>query len=784
MSELKPIIEQSMTQYAGAVLQSRALVDVRDCLKPSARQIFYCMDKYKYTANKPFQKTMAPIGDAMKHFYIHGDSSCEGIIMRAGQPFAMRYPLIEVKGNGGSLLSSGNWAAPRYTETRLSQLSANLFTDIDKDTISDWRDNYANNEQYPSVLPSKGFYNIVNGSTGIGIGMSCSLPQFNIKDVNSALVKLLWDADIADEELICMPDFATGGILLNEDEVRESLLNGHGKSCRLRSVVEYDDKENCLVVKEIPYGVYTNVICGQLEELIEENIGIDRFNDLTGKTPLIKIYLSRRANPEQVLRRLYKDTSLQYYYGINFTMLEDGRFPRVFTWKEALQAYLTHQKEIYIRSFKYDLNKIEKRIHIIDGLFIALENIDSVVELIKKSSSAAAAKDSLQKIYNLSEEQAKAILDIKLARLARLEVEKLVSEKEGLLKEASRIKEILENEDKLKTVIQGDLEATAKKYGDARRTRIMNLKMGDGEDEEPIEEKELILHLSNLGNIYTEEKSTLLVQRRGGKGAKVKLGKNEYLIDTIADSNKSACLAFSTKGKVYSLNMAVLTPGQKVNVREFFELAADEEITKILPFNKLSQYKYILFTTKNGIVKKSELEEYRIRKSKGVIALKLKDDDSIVGIDFVNEETLKFLTKQGKSVIIESKEINATGRVTAGVCGIKLNPGDEVVCAAAIPENTTHIVLISKSALTKKIPMSEFSIANRATKGSSIQKLKDGDEMASFVAVTSEDTDVTLVSNIGMIKIPLNSLEEHSKTTQGVHSKVLAEKEYIIKAVK
>ncbi len=784
MSELKPIIEQSMTQYAGAVLQSRALVDVRDCLKPSARQIFYCMDKYKYTANKPFQKTMAPIGDAMKHFYIHGDSSCEGIIMRAGQPFAMRYPLIEVKGNGGSLLSSGNWAAPRYTETRLSQLSANLFTDIDKDTISDWRDNYANNEQYPSVLPSKGFYNIVNGSTGIGIGMSCSLPQFNIKDVNGALVKLLWDADIADEELICMPDFATGGILLNEDEVRESLLNGHGKSCRLRSVVEYDDKENCLVVKEIPYGVYTNVICGQLEELIEENIGIDRFNDLTGKTPLIKIYLSRRANPEQVLRRLYKDTSLQYYYGINFTMLEDGRFPRVFTWKEALQAYLTHQKEIYIRSFKYDLNKIEKRIHIIDGLFIALENIDSVVELIKKSSSAAAAKDSLQKIYNLSEEQAKAILDIKLARLARLEVEKLVSEKEGLLKEASRIKEILENEDKLKTVIQGDLEATAKKYGDARRTRIMNLKMGDGEDEEPIEEKELILHLSNLGNIYIEEKSTLLVQRRGGKGAKVKLGKNEYLIDSIADSNKSACLAFSTKGKVYSLNMAVLTPGQKVNVREFFELAADEEITKILPFNKLSQYKYILFTTKNGIVKKSELEEYRIRKSKGVIALKLKDDDSIVGIDFVNEETLKFLTKQGKSVIIKSKEINATGRATAGVCGIKLNPGDEVVCAAALPENTTHIVLISKSALTKKIPMSEFSIANRATKGSSIQKLKDGDEMASFVAVTSEDTDVTLVSNIGMIKIPLNSLEEHSKTTQGVHSKVLAEKEYIIKAVK
>ena len=332
MAELKPIIEQSMTQYAGAVLQSRALVDVRDCLKPSARQIFFCMDKYKYTADKPFQPTAAAMGDAMKHFYIHGDSSCVGIIMRAGQSFAMRYPLVEVRGNAGTLLSSGNWAAERYTKARLSKLAKFLFADIDKNTIDDWRDNYADNEQYPGVLPTKGFYNLVNGTSGIGIGMACSVPQYNIKELNNALIHLIDNPDCDFNEIYCAPDFATGAILYNESDVKESMKNGTGFACKLRSVVEFDSKERCFVVTEIPYGVYTNTICGQLEEIVngEDNPGIERFNDLTGSTPLIKIYLAKKANPDKVLKYLYKNTFLQYHYGINFTMLDNGRFPRVF----------------------------------------------------------------------------------------------------------------------------------------------------------------------------------------------------------------------------------------------------------------------------------------------------------------------------------------------------------------------------------------------------------------------------------------------------------------------
>ena len=279
MSELQETVKQSFIQYAGAVLQNRALVDVRDGLKPSARQIFYSMLLHKLTADKPHKKTANAVGLAMADFYIHGDSSCEGIIMRAGQPFAMRYPLVDVKGNAGSLIASGNWAASRYTESRLSSLSNILFRDIDKDTISEWRDSYDNTKQYPVVLPSKGFYNIVNGVQGIGVAMACSIPQYNLKELNNALIYLIDHPDCSFDDICCIPDFATGGTLLNANEVKESMKNGQGFACKLRSVVEFDSKERCFVVTEIPYGVYTNTICGELEQIIEDdgNPGIERF---------------------------------------------------------------------------------------------------------------------------------------------------------------------------------------------------------------------------------------------------------------------------------------------------------------------------------------------------------------------------------------------------------------------------------------------------------------------------------------------------------------------------
>ena len=392
MAELNPIIKESFTQYAGAVLQSRALVDVRDGLKPSARQIFYALYTDKFVPSKPHKGTLKAIG-SMARFYIHGDASGEGVMLRAGQPFAMRYPLTDIEGNAGNLIQSGNWAAPRYTGLRLSEFSMKLFEDIDKDTITEWRDNYDDTEQYPAVLPTKGFYNIVNGTQGIGVGMASSVPQYNIKDINNALITLIDNPDCTFDEIYCAPDFATGAILYNENEVKQSMKNGEGFACKLRSVVEFDKKERCFVVTEIPYGVYTNTICGQLEKIIngEDNPGIERFNDLTGKTPLIKIYLTAKANPDKVLRYLFKNTSLQSYFGINFTMLDMGRFPKVFTWKEMLQAHIDHEKIVYRKGFEYDLKKIESRIHVIDGLLICLAKIDEVVQIIKKSESTAAA---------------------------------------------------------------------------------------------------------------------------------------------------------------------------------------------------------------------------------------------------------------------------------------------------------------------------------------------------------------------------------------------------------
>ena len=454
MADLKPIIEQSMTQYAGAVLQSRALVDVRDCLKPSARQIFYCMHKYKYTADKPFQPTAAAMGDALKHFYIHGESSCVGIIMRAGESFAMRYPLIDVRGNAGMLYASGSWAAERYTKSRLSKLAAYLFDDIDKDTIDDWRDNYADNEQYPGVLPTKGFYNLVNGTSGIGIGMACSVPQYNLKELNNALIHLIDHPDCDFEEIYCAPDFATGAILYNESDVKESMKNGTGFACKLRSVVDFDSKERCFVVTEIPYGVYTNTICGQLENIVngEENPGIERFNDLTGVSPLIKIYLSKKANPDKVLKYLFKNTSLQYHYGINFTMLDNGRFPRVFGWKDMLQAHIDHERVVYRRGFEFDLKKYKARIHILDGLLICMASIDEVIQTIRNSSSSAEASKALQEKFLLDADQAKAVLDMKLSRLARLEVKKLENEREELQAKADNIERILNDEELFKDV--------------------------------------------------------------------------------------------------------------------------------------------------------------------------------------------------------------------------------------------------------------------------------------------------------------------------------------------
>lgn len=778
MADLEPVIKESFTQYAGAVLQSRALVDVRDCLKPSARQIFYCLYTDKFVHSKPFKKTLKGIGSAMR-MYIHGDSSCEGVIMRAGQPFAMRYPLIEVEGSYGNLMESGNWAAPRYTASRLSNISNYLFEDITKKTINEWRDNYDDTEQYPAVLPTKGFYNIVNGTMGIGIGMSSSIPQFNLKEVNEALIKLLWNSDCSFEDIYCAPDFATGGILLNEEEVKESLKNGTGKSCKLRSVVEFDQKERCFIVTEIPYSVYTNTICGELEKILEEsdNPGIERFNDLTGSTPLIKIYLSKKANPDRVLRYLYKNTSLQYYYGINMTMLENGRFPKVFTWKGALEAHLTHEIEVYTQGFIFDLNKIKSRIHIIEGLLKAISILDEVIALIKGASDTHNASLGLQQVFGFSEVQAKAILDIKLARLAKLEINKLEKEKSDLEIERARIENILSHEELLKKEIEKGLREVSEKFGDSRRTKILNI---ETENDEPTEIRSLLINLTNQNNIFVSEASSLYIQKRGGVGNKFKLNDGEYVISTSSAKTTDTILFFSQVGNFYHYQASAIPIDEKLPIESLFLIKSYERICNFTSFNSDNLKKNIIFFTKNGMMKKSLLSEYNIKRAGGAKALDLENNDEICSVIFVNEEKVGILTEFGQFLICETKDIRAVGRIAKGVKAIKLNENDSITSARTIPEGVKEFVSVTGNGYIKRTSASEFVVTGRYTKGGKLQKLKDeSDYLIDFLPILSEN-NLIITSTSAQIKVDIKDISLLGKGAQGTKSLKMKDKDKII----
>ena len=772
---LTPIIKDSFTQYAGAVLQSRALIDVRDGLKPSARQIFYSMLTRKLTSSNPHKKTANAVGMAMADYYIHGDSSCTAVIMRAGQPFAMRYPLVDVKGNAGSLIESGNWASMRYTESRLSKLSNILFEDIDKETIFEWRDSYDNTKQFPAVLPTKGYYNIVNGCQGIGIGMASSVPQYNLKELNTALIHLLYNPDCDFEEIYCAPDFATGAILYNEEEVKQSMKNGTGFACKLRSVVEFDAKDRCFVITEIPYNVYTNTICGELEQIIEDekNPGIERFNDLTGKTALIKIYLSKKANPDKVLRYLYKNTSLQYYYSINFTMLDQGRYPRLFTWKEMLQAHLEHEKSVYINGFQFDRRKILARLHVIEGLMKAISMIDEVIKIIKQSADAKNASIGLQRLLSIDEIQAKAILDLKLSRLTHLDITKLETERSSLETEKERIEAILGDETLLKKEIEKGLREVAEKFGDARRTKILNI----SNDEETIEQKQLSLSFTNEGAVFVSETSTLYSQRRNGVGSKFKLDKGEFVVDTLIGNNTDEVLFFTQRGAFYHLKMGEFNIGEKQYLNSFLPVNGDDEIKSATILSKDTESSNILFLTKKGILKKSALSEYNLRRNTGVQALKLDDDDLIASILILKNERVGILTEEGNFIIIETKDIRPIGRVARGVVGIKLNEGDKVVSGRVIPKETREILSVSEDGYSKRTDISEFKITGRATKGVKIQR---ADNLCDFLPLI-DSSDILVVSSTTQIRVKVEEIPILSRGTQGVKTLKLGGNSKVIK---
>ena len=543
---MSDFIKSNFKDYAGHVIQKRAIPSVRDGLKPSARQIFYELFRNGNIHSKPYKSTLNLVG-GVTNIYQYGDSSALGIIMRSSQPFNNRYPLVEVSGNNGSLIQPEDWAAARYTKSRLSPITEYLFKHIEKDTIKTWYDNYDKTIPFPSELPCLGFYPLIEGSMGIGVAMSSSIPAFNLNEMNAALINLLWDRPFE----LPMPDFPGGGVIINSEEVKKSLEKGNGNAAIIRSKIDYDPKQNSLICTELPPLTYSNKIYSRLGELIEEGLleGVKRVIDNTGKKGRILIQLEKSVNVNNIIRILYKETALQNHYSINLTML-DGGTPKVFTLKEAMKVHLEHEFECYKRAFLFDIKKIVDRIHIVDGYIIVLKDIDKTVELIKTSKTKEEAKEKLKTFFEISEIQAVAILKLALARIANLEIQKFIDEATTLKLELERLNNIVNNDNEIKKYIEKGLREVMKKFGDARRTQLINIK----------EEDSKMLYFTPSGKVFLTPP------------------KNEPVVETLLAGQPY--LAVSKKGMAFKDKQV---PGR---AKKVFSLDEDDEIISVSPFTE------------------------------------------------------------------------------------------------------------------------------------------------------------------------------------------------------
>lgn len=767
---LLDIVNDSFRIYAGMTIEDRAIVDARDALKPAARMCMYAQYIEKITHKKPYKKSHKSVAAAMDHFYVHGDAACYDLLVRLAQPFSLRYLLEDFDGQFGHA-SDGKASAARYTEMRLGELGCTLFNGIDKHCINEWNDNYDNTEQYPAVVPSLGFYNICNGTTGIATGLASSIPQFNVNEVNEAMIKLLWNRDTDFEDIYCAPDFCTGGTIINATKVKELMKNGCGGAIKLRSTAEYDASENCIYFTELPYGVYARTVMEQIKDKVEsgELIGVEKILDLSTNVSKIKVVLEKGVNPTKLTKQLFKLTSLQDSYTVNMTMLENGRFPKVYTWKDALLAHIDHEIECKRHMYEFDINKMKDKIHIIDGLLIALADIDEVIQIIKTANNKDDAKAKLSNRYNIDDEQCSAILKMPLSRLIKLEALELEDEKSNLLKEIARIQNILDNKELLYKEIEDGMRAVMKKIGDERRTRLIDLDFTSEKEEEaePIEKKELLIHYTNLGNIYTLESSTLMKTRRGGKGSKIKLADNEVVIKTINDDNFSSLMIFSNMGQMYTLPIDELPVNAKVNIAQLFEFKNGEKPTTITSVNRRKDIKYFVFITKSGMIKKTASEEYQHKRGKSLKAINLKDNDEVINVLFMNEEKVGILTNNGNFVIINTDDINAIGRATAGVKAIKLGDNDYVIDAKIINDKDEYMITLSERGLIKKTSMSEFPVCSRPIKGKKISDTRDGDKIVKFLTL-NEDSDIIIIVKRKNIKISTSELRELTRNATGV----------------
>ena len=761
-------IEQSFLDYSVSVITDRAIPSAEDGLKPVARRILWDMFDKGYLNNKKFVKCAQPVGDTMGRFHPHGDSSIYGALCWLSQPWSMRYPLIDFHGNNGSR-DGDEAAAYRYTECKLSKLGEEMLNDIKKNTV-DWQLAYTDEEEEPIYLPGRIPNLIVNGTSGIAVAMACSFAPHNLNEVMDAIIYLLENNECSVKDLmnyITGPDFPTGGMIINKNELINAYSTGKGRA-RIRGeyTIETSGGKDTIVFTSIPYKVSKEDLIVAIDKLCENNEidGITSIRDESNHEGVrFVIELNKGANTNNIINKLFKKTNLENTYSINQVALVDKK-PRLLNLKQLLENYLIHQKDVLARKTQYDLNKAQAKLHILEGLLIALNNIDDIITLIKKSESAAVAKSGLMTAYNLSEAQAKAILDMKLSKLAKLEKEEIENEKREIELLIQKLNEILINPiPELKRIFT----EIKNKYGDARRTIITHI-------DPPKEEKEIInvepekcvVVMTQGGLIKRVPSKSFKTQNRNTKGVRTQ---DDITAAVIRTNTIDQLMIFTNQGRMYRLLVDTIPVGTNtslgVNIKSLLAMEMNEEPSVIYSIYRDTDAKYILFTTKKGYLKKTLLEEYiKTKKKTGLPAINIMDDDELVSVNLIKDEQLFIVTASGMNIRINSSEITPSGRVTRGLKGITLKENDYVVATWPIRHDTDDVAIFTKSGLGKRMPLKDFTIQKRAGKGTICYK---GTSEVVAAALVSDEDRILIIGNKSSICIAATEIPKVSKMASG-----------------